>query len=56
MNVISLAADHSAFPDIPGEKSIIEELPQFFEMVEDVSLEDMAERFEVNSKAIKKLC
>lgn len=39
----------------PYEKSIIEELPQFFEMVEDVSLEDMAERFEVNAKAIKNI-
>ncbi|MFX1278258.1 MAG: hypothetical protein ACFFA3_02505 [Promethearchaeota archaeon] len=39
----------------PYEKAIIEELPQFFEMVEDVSLEDMAERFDVNAKAIKNI-
>jgi DNA-directed RNA polymerase specialized sigma24 family protein len=39
----------------PYEKVIIKELPQFFEMVEDVSLEDLAERFDVNVKAIKNL-
>jgi len=39
----------------PYEKALIEELPQFFEMVEDVSLEEMAERFGVNAKAIKNI-
>ena len=39
----------------PYEKAIIKELPQFFEMVGDVSLEDLAERFDVNVKAIKNL-
>ena len=39
----------------PYEKAIIKELPQFFEMVEDVSLEDIADRFDVNVKAIKNI-
>ena len=37
----------------PFEKDIIKELPQFFEMVDDVSLEDLAEHFDVSVKAIK---
>ena len=39
----------------PYEKDIIKELPNFFEMVDDVSLEDLAEYFDVSIKAIKNL-
>lgn len=39
----------------PYEKAIIKELPEFFSSVGDASIEDLAEHFEVNTKAIKKL-
>ncbi len=39
----------------PYEKDIIKELVQFFEMVDDVALEDLAEYFDVSIKAIKNL-
>lgn len=39
----------------PYEKDIIKELPHFFEMVDDVSLEDLAEHFDVSVKAIKNI-
>jgi len=37
------------------EKDIIKELPQFFEMVDDIALEDIAEHFDVSIKAIKNI-
>jgi len=37
------------------EKDIIKELPQFFDMVDDIALEDLAEHFDVSIKAIKNL-
>ncbi|MHA2181229.1 MAG: hypothetical protein ACXAAH_07380 [Promethearchaeota archaeon] len=37
------------------EKAIINELPQFFELVDDVSIEDLAEQFDVSEKAIKNI-
>lgn len=39
----------------PYEKDIIKELAQFFEMVDDVSLEDLADHFDVGVKAIKNI-
>jgi len=39
----------------PYEKDIIKELPSFFEMVTDISLEDLAEYFDVSVKAIKSI-
>ncbi|MBD3196738.1 MAG: ribbon-helix-helix protein, CopG family [Candidatus Lokiarchaeota archaeon] len=36
-------------------EEIINKLPQFFEMVEDVSLVDLADYFKVSKKVIKKL-
>ncbi|MFW9938111.1 MAG: hypothetical protein ACFFD5_10715 [Candidatus Thorarchaeota archaeon] len=37
------------------EKEIIEELPTFFEMVESVSISDLADHFDVPVKSIKKI-
>ena len=37
------------------EKDIIEELPTFFEMVESVSISDLADHFDVPIKSIKKI-
>ena len=37
------------------EEGIIKELPEFFELVEDVSIEDLTEYFNVDNKAIKRL-
>ena len=39
----------------PLEKDIIQELPEFFEIVEDVSIEDLAEHFDVDIKIIKRI-
>ena len=39
----------------PYEEAIINELPQLFEMVDDVGLEDLADQFEVSVKAIKNI-
>jgi hypothetical protein len=39
----------------PYEEAIINELPQFFRMVDDVVLEDLSEHFDVSVKAIKNL-
>lgn len=39
----------------PYEGSIIKELPNFFAMVDDVNLKDLAEYFDVSIKAIKNL-
>ncbi|TFG23195.1 MAG: hypothetical protein EU533_03435 [Promethearchaeota archaeon] len=39
----------------PLEESLINELPGFFEMVEIVDIEDLAEHFEVPVKTIKKI-
>jgi len=39
----------------PYEQAIIEELPQFFRIVDDVALEDLAEHFDVSVKAIKNI-
>ena len=37
------------------EEGIIKELPEFFELVEDVSIEDLTEHFNVDNKAIKRI-
>ena len=39
----------------PLEESLINELPGFFEMVEIVDIEDLAEHFEVPVKTVKKI-
>ncbi len=39
----------------PFEKAIIKELPDFFEIVEMISVEDLAEHFKVDNKAIKRI-
>jgi len=39
----------------PLEESLIKELPGFFEMVEIVEIEDLAEHFEVPVKTVKKI-
>jgi hypothetical protein len=39
----------------PFEKAIIRELPDFFELVEMISVDDLAEYFKVDSKAIKRI-
>ncbi|MHA1468096.1 MAG: ribbon-helix-helix domain-containing protein [Promethearchaeota archaeon] len=39
----------------PFEEDIIKELPEFFELVDDVSVEDLTEHFNVDNKAIKRL-
>jgi alpha-amylase/alpha-mannosidase (GH57 family) len=39
----------------PYEQAIIEELPQFFRMVDDVALEDLADHFDVSVKAVKNI-
>jgi hypothetical protein len=39
----------------PLEEQLIEELPDFFEMVEAVTIQDLADHFEVPIKTIKKL-
>ena len=39
----------------PFEKAIIKELPEFFEIVENINIEDLAEHFEVDNKVIKRL-
>lgn len=39
----------------PYEKAMIKELPEFFELVNDVSIEDLAEHFNLNPKAIKNI-
>jgi len=37
----------------PFEEDIIKELPEFFELVDDVSVEDLTEHFNVDKKVIK---
>ncbi len=37
------------------EKDIIQELPEFFEIVENVNIEDLADHFDVDPKIIKKI-
>lgn len=37
------------------EKDIIKELPEFFELVENISILDLAEHFDVDKKVIKRL-
>ena len=39
----------------PVEKDIIKELPDFFTLVEDVSIEDLADHFNVSTRVIKKI-
>lgn len=39
----------------PFEKAIIKELPDFFEIVEMISVEDLAEHFKVDNRAIKRI-
>ncbi|TFF99488.1 MAG: hypothetical protein EU540_06665 [Promethearchaeota archaeon] len=37
------------------EKEIIQELPEFFEIVENVNIEDLADHFDVDTKIIKRI-
>ncbi|MHA1491860.1 MAG: hypothetical protein ACTSRI_19675 [Promethearchaeota archaeon] len=39
----------------PYEKEIIDELPEFFEIVENVSIEDVSDYFNVDNKVIKRI-
>ena len=39
----------------PFEKDIIKELPEFFELVESISVQDLAGHFDVDSKVIKRI-
>ncbi len=39
----------------PSEKIIIKELPEFFEIVDEVSIKDLAEHFGTNVKTVKKI-
>ena len=39
----------------PYERGIIDELPEFFEIVENVNIEDLSEHFNVDDKVIKRI-
>lgn len=39
----------------PFEKAIIQELADFFELIETISIDDLAEHFKVDTKAIKRI-